>query len=209
MYKGKAWDQIYMKHFNDAPWMSDACIEIYSHIIDNYLPGSLSDLRVLDYGCGSGKLTYRLKERGAIVDFAEISRFMIEWLRKFYNKNDVEIYEVEYPQQLKYKEYDIILAWMFFCNIDPDFWDEFLNGFYEISKPGSVLIVGGWDKDDPINIKNNYVIKFTNQKAWPINQLPNHLGTKYVISSDDQIWVNHPFYDDMRAFRCYKLIRKK
>lgn len=207
MYKGEAWDQIYMKHLNDAPWMSDACIKLYSHIIDQYLPNNLSGLHVLDYGCGSGKLTYRLKKKGAIIDFAEISHFMIEWLRRFYHKSDVGIYEVEYPQQLKYKEYDIILAWMFFCNISPDFWDEFLTGFYDIMKPGAILIVGGWDKEDPVNLKNNCIIKFTNQQAWPINQLANHIGGLFNVILDDQVWIKNPFYEDLRAFRCYKLIK--
>lgn len=208
MYKGEAWDQIYMKHLNDAPWMSDACIELYTHIIDKYLPNNVSGLHVLDYGCGSGKLTYKLKEKGAFIDFAEISRYMIEWLHEFYGNSDVGIYEVEYPRQLKYKEYDIILAWMFFCNIDPDFWDEFLTDFYDILKPGAILIVGGWDKEDPVNKKNNYIIKLTNHQAWPINQLMNHVGELYNIIIDDQVWIKNPFYEELRAYRCYKLIKK-
>lgn len=205
MYKGDAWDQVYMRHLYDAPWMVDACIDIYSHIIDMYLPESLTNLHVLDYGCGSGKLTYRLKKMGAIVDFAEISHFLIKWLNKEYENCDVGIYEVEHPQQLEFKEYDIILAWMFFCNIDPENWDDFLNGFYNILKPGAILIIGGWDKDDLINQINNFIIKFTNRQAWPINQLVEYLGERFEIISDDQVLINHPFYDQNRALRCYKL----
>lgn len=208
MYNGEAWDKVYMKHLHDAPWMTDACINIYSHIIDKYLPNELATLRVLDYGCGSGKLTYRLKQKGAFVDLAEISRYIIDWLKQKYKNCGVNIYEVEYPQQLSMVEpYDIILAWMFFCNISPDLWDKFLCGFYEIMKPGACLIIGGWDEEDSVNKNNGFIIPFTNQRAWPINTLRYRLGKKFEAIYDEKILIDHPFYKEPRTFRCFKLNR--
>ncbi len=206
MYNGETWDMVYMKHLHDAPWMSDECINLYSRIIDKYLPSNLSTLRILDYGSGSGKLTYRLKEKGASVDFAEISQYMIDWLKQEYRNCGVNIYKVEYPQQLsKVASYDIVLAWMFFCNVSPDFWQIFLRGFYEIMNSGAFLIIGGWDEEDPVNIKNNFVIPFTAHKAWSINQLVNYIGGKFEIINNEKILISHPFYEDPRVFRCYKL----
>lgn len=208
MYNREEWDQIYEKHFNDAPWMSSTCIDIYSRIIDNYIPNCLSGVHILDYGCGSGKLTFRLKNKGANVDFAEISHLMVDWLQKEYCEQDINLFEVTYPQQINCKKnYDLILAWMFFCNIHPDYWEMFLNGFYDLLKPDAMLLIGGWDIEDPINKRNNYIISFTSHQAWPINHLTNYFGNQYEVISDNQVWVKLPYYEEQRALRCYQLKR--
>lgn len=208
MYSRELWDSVYRKHKDDAPWLTDACCDIYTRAISKYLPDNISGAHLLDYGCGNGRIAAKLHERGAQTDLAEISHLMIEYLRGNYKSS--EIFEVEYPQQIKpFIPYDIIITWMLFCNIVPDFWGGFLNGFYELLKPGGILLIGGWDDEDPINIRNHNIVLFTEHQMWPINPLPEHIdNNKFEILVNEQVRIKLPFYPESRAVRCYKLMKK-
>lgn len=205
MYSREVWDYVYKKHKKDAPWLSDACCDIYSAAINPYLPKEINGLYMLDYGCGNGKIAARLRNKGAKIDLAEISHRMIKFLnRHYYSCN---IFEVDIPQRIgKANSYDFIITWMLFCNIQSDFWTGFLNGFYELLKPGGNLLIGGWDKDDPINIKNHNIVVFTEREMWPINDLLTKLDqSKFKILANDKLLIKLPFYNDNRAVRCFKL----
>ena len=207
MFNRELWDRVYEKHLSDAPWLSNACFELYSPIIDFYLPDNIKGLHILDYGCGNGKIAWRLHERGADVDMAEISQLMIEQLELQYPAGEVGIFEVEHPSDLSdLNRYDVVLTWMLFCNINPDYWESFLDGFCRIIKPGGTLIVGGWDCNDPINNENHNIVVYTEQRNWPINDLKYYIDNRYSIVSDDCISVKLPFYEETRLIRCYDLV---
>lgn len=205
MYSREVWDSVYKKHKKDAPWLTDACCDIYTTAIYSYLPKDINGKHMLDYGCGNGKIAARLREDGAIVDLAEISHQMIKHLNKHYHS--CNIFEVDIPQEIGVSQtYDIIITWMLFCNIQSDFWTGFLDGFYKLLKPGGVLLIGGWDEDDPINKKNNNIVFFTGRQMWPINDLANTIkSSEFKIISNDKLSIKLPFYEQSRAVRCFKL----
>ena len=207
MYNRDIWDSVYKKHKDDAPWLTDTCCNIYTAVIGKYLPENIYGLHFLDYGCGNGKIAARLRERGAIVDLAEISHLMVEWNRQKYPA--VEVFEVEYPQQIKKHGYDFIITWMLFCNIVPAFWSGFLSGFYDLLKPNGCLLIGGWDEADPINIRNNNIVLYTERQMWPVNPIIEHVEKdKFEVVSNEREMIKLPFYNEERAVRCYELLRK-
>lgn len=205
MYGRDIWDSVYKKHKNDAPWLTDVCCEIYSEIIGKYLPEDIVGMHLLDYGCGNGKIAAKLCEKGIQYDLAEISHLMIEYLH--YTYPSINVYEVDYPQQIHPSTpYDFIITWMLFCNIVPDFWSAFLKGFYELLKPGGELLIGGWDEEDPINIRNHNIVLFTERQMWPINTLYKHIDkNKFEIFVNEELRIKLPFYSEARAIRCYLL----
>ena len=206
MYNGDIWDQIYMKHINDAPWLSDTYSDRYSLLIDSYLPHISRGAKLLDYGCGNGKLAYHQYERGAVIDMAEISRIMIKHLRETYSKYGINVFETDYPSKLGNEErYDIIIAWMFFCNISPEVWCFFLKDFYRLMKTDSCIIIGGWDSEDPFIKRNNNISPYTERLMWPINPIVNYVGQMFEISANNRHFIKLSIYSETRIIRCIKL----
>lgn len=172
MYTREFWDDVYRKHFYDAPWMSNSCVRAHISNIEKYL-SDFEGKSLLDYGCGNGKLAYHFYKAGATVDLADISDELVEWLKKKYRKHDIGIYNVATPAELrKYgKSYDIVVATSFFHHIEPDLWKDFLLDFSTILKRDGLLVIGGWDETDEVIAEDQNTARFTGQRTWPINTM--------------------------------------
>lgn len=172
MYTREFWDAIYRKHFYDAPWMSNSCVNGHIANIEKYIL-DFKGKEFLDYGCGNGELAFHFYNKGAHVDLADISDELVNWLKKKYAKYDIGIYNVEKPSEIREegKIYDIIVVTSLFHHIEPDLWEEFLIGFNEILRPGGLLVIGGWDKTDEVIAEDNNKARFTGQQTWPINDM--------------------------------------
>lgn len=183
MYTRAFWDEIYRRHFRDAPWMSNSCVIGHIRNIEKFLSdykGSsfleegIREKKLLDYGCGNGKLAYHFySSRGLHVDLADISDELIKKLNKKYGKFDIGIYDVETPAELQKlgKSYDIIIATSLFHHIVPMLWTQFLTEFASILQPSGLLIISGWDETDEVIAADNNTARFTGGRTWPLNPL--------------------------------------
>lgn len=102
------------------------------------LLGDLSAKKVLDAGCGSGRLIKILRERGAKITAIDISEKMLARIRKKYP--DVEVVRSD-ARKMPFKSdyFDVVIAAFLIVHIKN--LDEFFEECYRVLRPGGKLIV--------------------------------------------------------------------
>jgi len=206
----KKWDEVYRIHLEDAPWMSQAFSDILIKELDVILPDDVSGVRILDYACGNGKVARHYSDKGAIVDMADISELLVNWLKKEYEGCRMGIYNVSSPLFLPvdYK-YDVVLACNFFHHVSPEMWLDYLDAFDFILNRGGTFIITGWDDDDPI-IRDTGIAPYTSHRVWSISPLTRYFDRDvFSIENEKTIAVSlkkFPTFD--RVVRIYKIKKK-
>jgi 2-polyprenyl-3-methyl-5-hydroxy-6-metoxy-1,4-benzoquinol methylase len=180
MYSREEWNKIYEIHWNDAPWMSQICANNHLKVLDRFLT-DVKGKRLLDYGCGNGLIAYHYYEKGAIVDMADISDNLVNWLKKRYTEKSIRIFQAATPQDLFINKYDIIIANSIIHHIRPDLWTSFLKGFADLLEPGGLLLISGWDKSEEIG--QTHWAPYAQKMTWPISSLKDRdiVNVKFEI----------------------------
>lgn len=209
-YTKEIWDQIYMEHCEDAPWMLEEYSDQVQYHLDKMIDNDKKGQRILEYGCGNGKVAMHFQKLGMYVDMADISHVLIQYLRKKYEGSGMGIFEVETPFVLGGRLYDIIIVWCVLHHIDPKEWNYYLEGFYQIMKVGGTLIIGGWDYTDTIIFRDNNVALYTQRETWFINPISGMIDTlKFTIVNSNVISIKNPLFDDTRKIRYFKLTKNQ
>lgn len=214
MYSKQFWDDIYLNHYFDAPWMDDGWKNEIFNILENdiakFSKKSNKPLRLLDYGCGNGHMGYYFFKKGMKVDIADISEILINRLKNDYkDEKGFGIYQTNSPIDLpKRQKYDVIIAWNLFHHIHPQHWKIFIKEFLEKTKAEGTIYISGWDQeDDTIKMDHNKA-RYTNHSTWYINDLPNYIDDfpcKILTNTLLQEFV--PTFNSIRKFR-YIVIQK-
>lgn len=214
MYSQEFWDDIYMNHYQDAPWMDNSwkteVLTVLESDVTKYAKKSKKPLRLLDYGCGNGRMGYFFFLKGMKVDLSDISQVLIERLKEEYrNEKGLGIIRAGSPAELDAKnKYDIILAWNLFHHINPKHWKRFASQFLDRLKKQGVLLVCGWDKDDDIIRQDHNKARYTQQITWFVNDFPKHIeGLPCTLLENRQLTETVPFFNTERRFR-YFVIKK-
>lgn len=214
MYSQEFWDNLYLNHYQDAPWMDDSWkSDVFSVLeadVAKFAKKSNKPLRVLDYGCGNGRMGYFFFLKGMKVDLSDISQVLVDRLKEdFKNEKGIGIYRVGTPAELPSRnKYDIILAWNLFHHIHPKHWKRFAKQFLDKMKNNGVLFVSGWDKDDPIIKQDHNKARYTQQATWCINDLPEYFGDlSCMLLENRQLTEEVPIFNTERRFR-YIIIKK-
>lgn len=205
MYTQEFWDEVYRHHNGDAPWLTDiwakAMIDEFAKYIDAKQPK-----KILDYGCGNGKIGMYFLKQQHNVEFAEISHEMVKELNAVVN-NQVPIYLVEYPREITQK-YDYIIASGVFHHLNPEVWPEFLEQFYYLLNPGGKLLISGANKDDAILLDNHNNAPMTNHFCWEISSLPTMIdNSKWQTNADYNVKVKLDAFDQYRTMRILVLAK--
>lgn len=209
MYTRAFWDSVYVRHFNDAPWLLEDWTRVGVSFARRYIGENFKG-RILDYGCGNAAVSKIFMEQGCRVDLAEISSKMVVWLNKEYAKYDCNVMEVSTPGEInKRDKYDYILAFGLFHHIDPEYWPEFIAAFHRLLSPGGILLINGWDALDDVLSLNNMKAPMTGEESWYITDLIEYVNTNKfdILENSTQNVVIHPFKNS-RTVRCFALKKK-
>src|SRR3974377_294729 len=107
------------------------------------LVGDVSGCRVLDVGCGDGRLALELSRRGAIVTGIDASALMIDAAKRRAQQHNADVtFQVALAEQLPFpaEQFDIVTAITILC-----FVQDAAPVFREIERvlrPGGRLIIG-------------------------------------------------------------------
>lgn len=212
MYSEKFWDDIYLSHYEDAPWMEDRwkseSFAILKQDIHQYARKSNKPLRLLDYGCGNGRIGFYFYREGMKVDLCDISQVLINRLKEVYKNNKgLGIIKTNTPMGLGAKcKYDIVIAWNVLHHINPNNWHLFIRGFFMKMKNDGILLISGWDEDDEVIKQDRNRARYTNQITWCINTFLDYLGDLPLeILENHQIREYVPLFGTNRVFRYYAL----
>ena len=210
MYSQEFWNNIYLDHYLDAPWMDDTSKSVVfnrvKEVVSPLLKSNNDDFYLLDYGCGNGHMGLLFCEKGAQVDLSDISDVLVGKLRLEYgDKPNVSIYTTKTPDDLpKGKQYDVIIAINVFHHLVPEVWHLFLTKFCERLKPGGLLIISGWDKEDEVIKQENNIARYTEHKTWFINDLPNYMKDLSLETTKDEILeIDVKLFNATRKFRFF------
>lgn len=210
MYSREEWDDIYKAHIDDAPWMSKICAEGHIAFLDQYLP-DVHGKRLLDYGCGNGLIAYHYSQKGAIVELADISDSLVDWLKEKYAKEGFKIFQCATPQDIDDddKLYDIIIANSLFHHVQPELWTSFLKGFANLLVPKGLLLLSGWDESD--DFAKVRVAQYTQKTTWPITNIGRNIeSTRQFDIIDEKVHgVGLPgYFEKIKMFKYYVLKKK-
>ncbi|MEO5700759.1 MAG: class I SAM-dependent methyltransferase [Casimicrobiaceae bacterium] len=109
-----------------------------------------TDMRALEYGCGTGLLSFLLREHFARMTLADVSDGMLAVARAKVAANGDGDMEVEKLDLLadpdSGERYDVITSLMTLHHIDDT--DAILRRFHEVLRPGGYLCIADLDRED-------------------------------------------------------------
>jgi 2-polyprenyl-3-methyl-5-hydroxy-6-metoxy-1,4-benzoquinol methylase len=174
MYTPEMWNQIYRDGKN-ITWLRDKSAIFFGNELKKYIDTSKSQ-KILDYGCGNGKIGMSFKRPNISVELADISDEQIAKINKEFS-GQIQTYAVSYPNEIKNK-YDCIICCNVFHHLEPKEWGVFLQQFYDLLNPKGRLLISGFDKTDAIFQSNDDVAPMAKHKVWSINRLIDTINPK-------------------------------
>jgi SAM-dependent methyltransferase len=224
MYTKEFWNKVYEEQNWRPPRTDPEHEKNVKNVVKRFLPEDIKWKHILDYWCWDGHVWEELLNNWANVDFAEISSKMVELLRKrFCYSNGLKsvlseekeweskVYNVNSPKELDVSDwtYDYIIAWTVLHHIDPKYWKEFLDKFWDLLKKDWEMIISWWDESDEILQQDWFKWHVTWEPSYTLNSLPEYLDKeKFEIK---ECWTSREkleLFDKYRVIRYY-LIKKK
>ena len=198
MYTNEFWNKVYQEH-KDAPWLTDVSANFFINEVKNYIDFSKTNI-ILDYGCGNGKIGIHFLQEGMPVEFADTSDEQIDKLNEQF-EGKVPTYAVSYPKEISNK-YDYIICCSVLHHINPDFWETFLNQFYNLLNPNGRLLITGADEEDAILRNYHGNAPMTGAKCWPINSLEKIIDSKqFKTLNNYKKQIKLELFNQKRTFR--------
>jgi SAM-dependent methyltransferase len=99
-------------------------------------------LRLLDFACGTGRVLSTLEPEVAVADGVDISAEMLAVARKRCTKARLQVGDILSQQNLLQGQYDVITAFRFLLNVEPEIRRRVLRRLREvISEPDGRLVI--------------------------------------------------------------------
>jgi SAM-dependent methyltransferase len=96
--------------------------------------------RVLDFGCGAGKVVASLRERGPHISCCDLHEPSIAWLRSTYPDVDAFVNDYDPPVERPDGSFDLVLAWSVLTHLDRDHQAKWLNDWARLVRPGGTVL---------------------------------------------------------------------
>lgn len=143
----KAWNKLYSSSIDSLPWVNT---EFPSEIMGSFLEQLKTNSpkpKILDFGCGNGRLASYFYDNECDVYLYDISNVILDHcIQNGYNKEHVFFNLDEINMK-----FDGILCWSVFHNIPNNEWNEYLQLFYNMLNDNGLLTLSAFTQKD-----NNY-----------------------------------------------------
>ncbi len=160
-----------------------------------FLPnlGDVKNKKILDVGAGTGRLSLRLKEKGADVTAIDVSSEILKILNKK-NKNILTIVANADSLPFPNNSFDIITAAFLIVHLKN--LKHFFGESYRVLKPGGILAITNINQKHPPELKTNkgkiIIESYYHRPENVVAELEKNLLTviKNIIIKDKDVWIN-------------------
>ncbi|MDR1167774.1 MAG: class I SAM-dependent methyltransferase [Heliobacteriaceae bacterium] len=202
----QTWNKQYEGDWSMLPWAGEEPTNSEKKYIDRFLTGK--NQKILEYGCGTGKMASYLASQGHDVLAAEYSDVAVKKIKS--TNPPFEIMEASAPSDIKDKNFDMITCIGVFHHQPPEVQEEFLKSFSQMITPDGQIIIMGWDDTDPEFVAMpKRISKQTKTRTWTINHLENVIP-KYglrIKNPPELINFTEIGWNADRILRCYVIER--
>jgi len=159
------------------------------------LLGDIKDIKILDIGAGTGRLSLALAKRGAKVTALDVSEEMLEKLKNKKEKLKIEAI-VEDAGNLSFEKetFDIVVAAFLIVHLkDPT---QFFDEAYRVLKDGGIFVVTNINQKDPPLVKTNegeIIIESYYHRPEKIKEILESLAfgiEREIFVKEKDTWVN-------------------
>jgi ubiquinone/menaquinone biosynthesis C-methylase UbiE len=127
-YQNKAWQKFL--------WSREQ--EILLGIMDKYFPGR--DVHLLDFACGTGRITQFLENRVKTSTGVDVSGSMLAIARKKLKQTEIIETDITTENTLKPKKFNLITAFRFFLNAEPELRSAAIKAIAELLDDDGYLV---------------------------------------------------------------------
>lgn len=168
----------------------------YHLMYEGFLPKN-KNIKILDFGCGTGDFLYYLKQLGYKNYFGlDVSSENVKFVKKYITKNIIMADGVEYLMN-KRNYFDLIILNDVLEHISKDMIIALIKRIYQALKPKGILICRVPNMENPITTYRRWS-DFTHEVGFTCNSL------KMVIKMGGFFNVNvYPYERRKKNFRIY------
>ncbi|MFZ5951503.1 MAG: class I SAM-dependent DNA methyltransferase [Candidatus Rifleibacteriota bacterium] len=145
--RGDLYDQRFVQNRTAFYWQEfeKPFLEIF--FADLSLP---DDAKVLDFACGTGRITNLLNRRFASITAIDVSAAMLEQARR--SLSSVNFMQLDLTREnADLPKFDLITAFRFFLNAQPELRHEALRALVSLLKPHGIMIVNNHRRKSSLN----------------------------------------------------------
>jgi SAM-dependent methyltransferase len=146
--------------------------------------------RILDFGCGCGRIMLRLKETIPIsrVTGVDIDAEAVGWLRTRIPEATLLVINELPPMPLAEESFDLVYCHSVFTHLDVGYQDRWLEELVRVCQPGATLVVSFSGQTAFHKLEEQW--KDAGGDPAPLRQQLEEVGLLYI--ADDE-WTNGPF----------------
>lgn len=151
----EAWNKVYenVDSIPLLPWVNTA---LPDYLLDEFVDkiGDKTNIRILDFGCGTGRLGKYVADKYPNCDvyYYDISIKALDYCINYGDINrDKIVFPTDEPEDLfEENQFEGIISWGMFHHTDPEDWEEYRDIICNILKPGGILFFGDFTQDDEL-----------------------------------------------------------
>ena len=114
---------------------------VVEEIIQDFQRGRNAPVRLLDFACGTGRVLAGVESLVAAAEGIDISENMVALARTKCRKAKLQVGDILSQPELLQKNYDLITAFRFLLNVEPEMRGRVLRRLREVIHPDGRLIV--------------------------------------------------------------------
>lgn len=179
-YQNKAWQRFL--------WSREQ--EILLRILDKYFTGR--DVHLLDFACGTGRITEFLENRVRTSTGVDVSDSMLEIAKKKLKRTEIIEADITAKNILKPRKFNLITAFRFFLNAEPELRSAVMGTLAELLDEDGCLVFNNHQNSGSPWIKLRYAHYRKKNPKDTFNVMSIEQMTKLVEAAGLQIIEIYP-----------------
>lgn len=155
----------------------------------NLKPG----MRILDIGCGWGRLAYYLGQNNVYVDAITISREQYDFAVEHFQNDYVKFHLQDYREFKSDHQYDAIVSVGMFEHVNSNNYVEFMKIAYSFLKPQGLFLLHTIGSTKTVDVPDRWIGKyiFPNSHLPSLSQITSSVENLFVVEDVHNLGANY------------------